>query len=54
MGAHVLVPQEFLDGPDVVAVLEQVGREGVAQGVRAHTLGKLRIAGGGLHRALQG
>ena len=36
---HVPVAQQLLDGADVVAVLEQVGREGVPQGVRAGPLG---------------
>lgn len=32
-GVHILVPQEFLDGPDIVPAFEQMGRimpEGVA------------------------
>ena len=33
-GFDVLVPEEFLDGADVVAVLEKLGGEGVAEGVR--------------------
>src|SRR3990172_1708124 len=31
-GAHVAVPQQLLNGPDVVAVLKQMRREGVAKG----------------------
>ena len=32
-GADALVAEEFLDGVDIVAGLEEVGGEGVAQGV---------------------
>ena len=32
-GAHVAVPEELLDGADVVPVLKRLGDEGVAQGV---------------------
>ena len=32
-GFDVFVAEEFLDGSDVVAVLEEVGGEGVAEGV---------------------
>ena len=37
-GADIPVPEELLNGADVVPVLEQVGREGVAQGVRCGAL----------------
>jgi hypothetical protein len=33
------VPEELLNGADVVAVFQQVGGEGVAEGVRAGALG---------------
>lgn len=33
-GAHILVAQELLDGPDVVAILEEVGGKGVSERVR--------------------
>ena len=46
-GADVPVAEELLDGADVVPVLEQVGGEGVAQGVRC---GSLRDPGSA-HRA---
>jgi len=26
-GVHILVPQEFLDGPDIVPAFEQMGRK---------------------------
>jgi hypothetical protein len=32
-GAHVAVPQQFLDGTDVLALLQQVGRKGMAEAV---------------------
>src|SRR5262245_29455899 len=44
--AHVPVPQELLDGADILAVLEQVGGEGVAQGVTGGGLGDARTADG--------
>lgn len=37
-GLHILVAEEFLDGADVVAGHEEMGRETVAEGVRAHLL----------------
>ena len=39
-GGDVAVAEELLDGADVVAGLEQVGGEGVAQGVAADSLGE--------------
>ena len=38
-GGYVPVPEEFLHGEDVVAVFQQVGGEGVAEGVGAGALG---------------
>jgi hypothetical protein len=35
-GLHVFVAEKFLNGADVVAVLKQVGGEGVAEGVRGN------------------
>ena len=32
-GLDVLVPKEFLDGPDIIAILQQVGGETVSEGV---------------------
>jgi hypothetical protein len=43
-GAHLLVPEQLLHGPDVVAVLEQVRREGVSEGVAGRGLGETRQA----------
>src|SRR5262249_51870552 len=37
--AHVLVTQELLDGPDIVAFLQQMRCEGVPEGVAACGLG---------------
>ena len=43
---HAAVAEQLLDRADVVAVLEQVGREGVAQGVGGHALAQARLPGG--------
>ena len=51
-GAHVLVAEEGLDGADVVAGLEQVGREAVAEGVRRDALVDAGSAGGAAELAL--
>ena len=32
-GLHIFVPEEFLDGPDVVALLEELRRETVPKGM---------------------
>jgi len=32
-GAHILVAEQFLDGADVVAILEEVGGKRMAEGV---------------------
>ena len=37
-GGHILVPQQLLYGPDVVARLDQVRRKRMPQGVRAEWL----------------
>jgi hypothetical protein len=52
-GTDVPVAEELLDGADVVVVLEQVGREGVSEGVARGELGNARGADGVLHRALE-
>ena len=52
-GRHVAVAQQLLDRPDVGTVLQQMGGEGVAEGVAAGALGDARTAYRGLHRALQ-
>src|SRR5688572_8969899 len=48
----VAVAEELLDGPNVVAALEQVGGEGVTERVRTGTLAEARTQGSLLHRAL--
>ena len=52
--ADVAVAEELLDGADVFAVLEQVGRKRVAQGVAADLLGDPGGLDGELHGALSG
>jgi hypothetical protein len=37
-GADVFMPEEFLDGADIIAGLEQMGCKGVAQGVAGDAL----------------
>ncbi len=37
-GGHVAVPEELLDGADVVAILQQVCRERVAEGMAGGAL----------------
>ena len=47
-GFDVFVAEEFLDGADVVAALEEVGGEGVAEGVGRNALVDFRQASGQL------
>ena len=42
------MPEQDLDHPNINVLLEQVGREAVAQGVRRHALGDLRHVGRGV------
>jgi hypothetical protein len=51
-GAHVFVTQEFLDGANVVARLEEVSREGVPECMTADVLRDTRSAHPFLHGAL--
>src|SRR5206468_7829144 len=51
-GTDVAVTEELLDGPDVVVILEQVGREGVSESVARGELGNARGTDGVLHGAL--
>lgn len=51
---HVGMPQQLLDGTNVVAVLEQVCREGVAQGVAACALRDSGFGNGALDPTLNG
>src|SRR6266567_8275370 len=49
----VAVAEEFLDGPDVIAGLEEVRGERVAQGVAARRLGESGLAGGQFDESLE-
>ena len=49
-GLHILVSEEFLDCPDVVAGHQQMSREGVAKGVAADLFGDSTSADGGVDR----
>ena len=51
-GADVAVAQQLLDGSDVVAALQQVGGEGVAERVTGCRFGDARPANGFFHLAL--
>lgn len=39
-GLHILVPEQFLNRADIVAGLQQVGGEAVAEGMTAGMLGE--------------
>ena len=52
-GLHVLVAEQLLYGADVVAGLEQVRGEAMAEGVGADGLGETGFAAGGPHGFLQ-
>jgi hypothetical protein len=45
--------QQFLDGPDIVAVLKEVGSERVTQRVWTHRLNEVRPLDGTANRSLQ-
>src|SRR5262245_36419256 len=49
----VLVPEELLDGSDVVSVLQQMGGERMPERVAGRSLGQRRRRNGLFHRALQ-
>ena len=51
-GADVFVPQQFLDGADVVAIFEQMGGEAVAEGMAGDALVEPGQASGFLDRFL--
>jgi len=52
----IAVPQQFLDGSNVVSIFDQVGREGVAKGVASDPLGQAsfdnRLANSSLYQGL--
>src|SRR6478672_10380798 len=52
-GADVAMPEQLLDGPDVVAGFEQMGGEAVAQRMRPDGLVETGRTRGELDRALQ-
>src|SRR5213594_819331 len=52
-GGHVAVTEQLLDGSDVVAALQKVGRERMAQGVAARGLGDAGLADGDFDEPLQ-
>jgi len=51
--ADIVVAQELLDRSDVVPIVQQMGGEGVAEGVTAYALGDARGVRGSPDRALQ-
>ena len=51
-GADVFVAEELLDGTDVVAVFQEVGRERVAQRVAGDPLPQTHLPHGNLHSSL--
>src|SRR2546425_506667 len=52
-GGDVAVAEQLLDGSDVVAALQKVGRKRMAQGVAARGLGDAGLAYGNLDEPLQ-
>ena len=50
---HVLVPEQFLNGANVVATFEQVGRKGMPKGVTAGRFSYPRSANREFDRILQ-
>ena len=51
-GLHVLVPQEFLHCPDVVADFQELRGKRMSKGMACGTLGQYRISHGDVHRLL--
>jgi len=52
-GAHILVAEQFLDGTDVAAILEEVRGKRMAEGVTTDAFLDARFSGGFLDGALQ-
>ena len=52
-GLYILVAQQFLDGADIVTVIEQVGSEGMAERMTADRLGHAQSICGLLDRTVQ-
>ena len=42
-GLHILVPQQFLDAPDIGPIFQKMGSEGVTEGVRYGGFGDLGV-----------
>ncbi len=53
-GAHIFMAEEVLDGPDVVAVFQEMGGETVAEGMRGALFGDSRLPDGGFDGTLGG
>lgn len=53
-GTDVLMSEEFLDGANVVAFFEEVGRERMAEGMAAAVLGNAGLADRVCNGALEG
>jgi hypothetical protein len=49
----IVMAQELLDRPDVMAIVQQVGGEGMTEGVATHALGDASGEGSGPDRTLQ-
>jgi len=52
-GLDVFMTEQLLNGPNVVAGLQEVGREGMAAGVAGRMLGEPRRGGCGLDDSLE-
>jgi hypothetical protein len=52
-GLDVFMTEELLNGPDVIPVLQEVGREGMAEGVAGGMLGGRRRDGCSLDDSLE-
>jgi hypothetical protein len=53
-GGHILVPQQLLHGPDIVAIFKEVSSEGMPEGMTRSRLGNTRPTDGLLHDPLNG
>lgn len=53
-GADILVPEQLLNGADVVTVFKQVGGKAVAKGVAGDRFGNAGQANGPFERPLKG
>jgi hypothetical protein len=53
-GANILVAEQFLDGADIIAILQKMGGERVSEGVATDAFAKSRFLGALFHSALEG